>query len=164
MEGTSVEEEKEEEMEDKAEEETEEMEKGLQMVKQCTEGEEEEDERAKHVIKGSEVEEHDPQRDVGSEVEEEEDEDIDDRMKNITGLLGDLGADTVTADPEKKNEMGVCPESWWSLSLLEDTNRAHSTLDDVLQGLVVDGTRKSPGTSKEATTVFQVFEGQTCDE
>ncbi|XP_056252492.1 inactive serine/threonine-protein kinase TEX14-like isoform X2 [Seriola aureovittata] len=164
MEGTSVEEEKEEEMEDKAEEETEEMEKGLQMVKQCTEGEEEEDEIAKHVIKGSEVEEHDPQRDVGSEVEEEEDEDIDDRMKNITGLLGDLGADTVTADPEKKNEMGVCPESWWSLSLLEDTNRAHSTLDDVLQGLVVDGTRKSPGTSKEATTVFQVFEGQTCDE
>ncbi|XP_071317568.1 inactive serine/threonine-protein kinase TEX14 isoform X2 [Trachinotus anak] len=161
-EGTSqsVEEGEEEEKEGKAEEESEE--RGLHMVKQSTEGGEEEDMRGTHVEKGSEEEKHDPQRDV----EEEEDEE-DDKRKNVTGLIcsgeetGDnsfitfteLHADTVTVDPEKKKVPGVCPGSQQSPSLLEDTNRAHSTLDDVLEGFIVDGTRKSPVASREATTV-----------
>uniref|UniRef100_A0A4W6DU50 Protein kinase domain-containing protein n=1 Tax=Lates calcarifer TaxID=8187 RepID=A0A4W6DU50_LATCA len=163
MEGTnqsqSVEEGEEEEKEARTGDVLEEMEKGLQMVKQCTKGEEEEDKRGKHVEKGSEEEKHgwcSPLRDVGSEVKEEEDEeDLDDSRKKTAGLFGngeetgddmfvnisELGADTVTADPEKKKEPRVSPGSWQSPSLLEDTSRAHSTLDDLLQGFVAEGTR-----------------------
>ncbi|XP_044078352.1 uncharacterized protein LOC122888243 isoform X3 [Siniperca chuatsi] len=122
----------EEEEEYRAEEELEETEKGLQMVKECTKGEEnmeEEYKEGKHVKEG----EHgwcDPQRD-------------------------EPGADTVAADPEKKKEL--------SPSLLKDI-RAHSTLDDVLQGFVVESTRKSPGPSEGVTTLFQLFAGQTGDD
>ncbi|GAA6226804.1 inactive serine/threonine-protein kinase TEX14 isoform X2 [Lates japonicus] len=151
MEGTnqsqSMEEGEEEEKEARTGDMLEEMEKGLQMVKQCTKGEEEEDKRGKHVEKGSEEEKHgwcSPLRDVGSEMKEEEDEeDLDDSRKKTARLFGngELGADTVTADPEKKKEPRLSPGSRQSPSLLEDTNRAHSTLDDLLQGFVVEGTR-----------------------
>ncbi|XP_044225735.1 uncharacterized protein LOC122994969 isoform X2 [Thunnus albacares] len=165
----------EDEERDRADEGLEEMEQGLQRVKECKgkENREEEGEGGKHVVEGSEEEEHswcNPQRDVGSEVGKEEDgDDIEDRRKKLIGLSGnceevgdntfvnisDLGADTVAADPENNIEL--------SPHLLEDTNRAHSTLDDVLQGFVVEGIRESPGPSKWVTMMCQVFEGQTDD-
>ncbi|CAK6977313.1 uncharacterized protein LOC121909836 isoform X6 [Scomber scombrus] len=264
---------------DRADEGLEEMEQGLKRVKECKgkENREDEVEGGKHVVKGSGEEEHgwcDPQRDVGSEVEKEDnDDDFEDRRKKIIGLFGngeevgdinfanisELGADTVTAEPENKIELRVSPGSRQSLHLLDDTNsasvsvgkrcnverhftkvhsnfsrdfpvgsslrkekikelkstlqrqqslftkpakkanaateasfkvghiltkhhkrftdggivkeamtavaetlfRAHSTLDDVLQGFAVMGIRETPGQSKWVTTMCAVFEEQT---
>ncbi|XP_078028296.1 uncharacterized protein LOC144464629 [Epinephelus lanceolatus] len=150
------------EEEDRAEEELEERDKGLQMVKQCNQGKEnmteEEEEGGEHVEEDSEEEEHgwcDPQRDVGSVKEEEDEEYVDDRSE--LGASTDLEGE----DQENDNVLSLSPGSQHSSSLLEDTDRAHSTLDDVLQGFLVEGTRKSPGTSKE---VFQQFEEQTDDD
>ncbi|XP_059207300.1 inactive serine/threonine-protein kinase TEX14-like isoform X2 [Centropristis striata] len=161
----------EEEEGERTEEEPEDMNKGLE-INECTnEGEmvEEEKERGKHVGEDSEEEEHgqcEPHRDVGSEVEEEN---IDDKRKE-TGLSsrGETGDNPlvkiVTVDEQK--ELRVSPESKQSHSLLEDTNRcvslfrAHSTLDDVLLGFVVEDIRKSPGTSQGVRALCQLFEGQ----
>ncbi|XP_049891345.1 inactive serine/threonine-protein kinase TEX14-like [Epinephelus moara] len=138
------------EEEDRAEEELEERDKGLQMVKQCSQGKEnmteEEEEGGQHVEEDSEEGEHgwcDPQRDVGSVKEEEDEEYVDDRSE--LGASTDLEGE----DQENDNMLSLSPGSQHSSSLLEDTDRAHSTLDDVLQGFLVEGTRKSPGTSKE---------------
>ncbi|XP_045894914.1 inactive serine/threonine-protein kinase TEX14-like isoform X1 [Micropterus dolomieu] len=167
------------EEEDEAEEELEEIEKGVDLVRECTkENFEEEYEGGKHVEEHIEEEENvwwDVQRDVRAEVqEEEEEEDINDRRKKTTGLFGSgestgesglvnsskPGADT---DPTKE-EVSLSAGSQQSPSLLEDTNRAHSTLDDVLQGLVVNSTRKSPGPSEGVTTLFHLFERQRGDD
>ncbi|XP_037605266.1 inactive serine/threonine-protein kinase TEX14-like isoform X2 [Sebastes umbrosus] len=165
-----VEEEEEEEEEDGAKEEFEETEKRLQM--ECIKGEEnveeeeeEEEEGGKHVDGGSEDEERgwcDLQRDAGSEVEEEEDEegDTDDRRKgegtgdNASVQISELGADAAPADHKK--ELRVSPGSQQSPSLLEDTNRANTTLDDVLQGFTVEGTRRSGG----VTSLCQLFDDE----
>ncbi|XP_074466779.1 uncharacterized protein LOC141752626 [Sebastes fasciatus] len=151
--------------EEEEEEEEEETEKRLQM--ECIKGEEnveeEEEEGGKHVGGGSEDEERgwcDLQRDAGSEVEEEEDEegDTDDRRKgegtgdNASVQISELGADAAPADHKK--ELGVSPGSQQSPSLLEDTNRANTTLDDVLQGFTVEGTRRSGG----VTSLCQLFD------
>ncbi|KAG7222784.1 hypothetical protein INR49_016103 [Caranx melampygus] len=139
QEGT-VEEGEEGEKEDKAEEGSEEMEKGLQMVKQSSEGEEEA-ERGVTVRKRR-------------------------MMYRECWIVhsGELCADTTTAEQEKKKQPGVCPGSRRISSLLEDTDRAHSTLDDVLQGFEVHSTTKGAEASEEATTVFQLREQQTDDE
>ncbi|XP_010784398.1 uncharacterized protein [Notothenia coriiceps] len=152
----------EEEEEGRAEEE--EMEEGLQMVKECTEGEEnmEAEEGKSNDEEGSEEEEHDccdPQRAVGSEVmEEDEEEDIDDRKEiagnveeggdNVLMKIRELAADPVAAPHQI--ELRVSPGSQ-SPSVFDDTNRAHSTLDDVLQGYLEEGTTKSPVASKSVT-------------
>ncbi|KAL3042236.1 hypothetical protein OYC64_020225 [Pagothenia borchgrevinki] len=169
----------EEEEEGRAEEELEEMEEGLQMVKECTEGEEnmEAEEGGSNDEEGSEEEEHDccdPQRAVRSEVEEEEDEDeeedIDDRKEiagnveeggdNVLMKIRELAADPVAA---QQTELRVSPGSQ-SPSVFDDTNRAHSTLDDVLQGYLEEGTTKSPVASKSVTKLIQLFEGQAEDD
>ncbi|XP_054481203.1 uncharacterized protein LOC129113089 [Anoplopoma fimbria] len=75
---------------------------------------------------------------------------------------GELGADTAAAD--QKEELRESPGSQQSHSLLEDTNRAHSTLDDVLLGFGMEGTGKSPGTRNRVRTLCQLFEGQSGDD
>ncbi|KAK5888168.1 hypothetical protein CesoFtcFv8_016695 [Champsocephalus esox] len=120
---------------------------------------------------GSEEEEHDccdPQRAVESEVEEDEDEeeDIDDRKENAGNV--EEGGDNVlmkirelAADPgaAHQTELRVSPGSQ-SPSVFDDTNRAHSTLDDVLQGYLEEGTTSSPVASESVTKLIQLFEGQ----
>ncbi|KAA8586364.1 hypothetical protein FQN60_000200 [Etheostoma spectabile] len=109
---------------DRAEDELEKMDEGLQMVKGCTEEEKNMDEEeGRHVEEGGEEEER----------------------GCCNTQRGELVADTVFAG--QKEELRVSLGSQQSPSLLEDTKRANSTLDDVLQGFVVEGTRKSPGAS-----------------
>ncbi|KAK1882227.1 Dynein heavy chain-like protein [Dissostichus eleginoides] len=121
-----------------------------EMVKECTEGEE----NMEAEEGGSNYEEA-----VGSEVEEDEDEeeDIDDRKEiagnveeggdNVLMKIRELAADPVAAH---QTELRVSPGSQ-SPSVFDDTNRAHSTLDDVLQGYLEEGTTKSPVASKSVT-------------
>ncbi|KAK5858949.1 hypothetical protein PBY51_003053 [Eleginops maclovinus] len=160
----------EEEEKDRAEEELEQMEEGSQMVQECTEREEymEAEEGGSNTEENSEEEEHDC-CDPHSEVEEEEEEDeegidnrkatagnVEERGDNSLTKISELAADTVAEDQtEHKGSPGS-----QSPSVFEDTNRAHSTLDEVLQGFLVDATTKSPG-SNRVTTLIQLFEGQT---
>ncbi|XP_032388960.1 uncharacterized protein tex14 isoform X2 [Etheostoma spectabile] len=126
---------------DRAEDELEKMDEGLQMVKGCTEEEKNMDEEeGRHVEEGGEEEER----------------------GCCNTQRGELVADTVFAG--QKEELRVSLGSQQSPSLLEDTKRANSTLDDVLQGFVVEGTRKSPGASGRVATLCQLFEGQTGDD
>ncbi|XP_068577258.1 uncharacterized protein [Cebidichthys violaceus] len=154
-----------EEEEDSAQEELEEMQRELQMEgKMGGENMEDEEEGGAHV----EEEEQHAWCDQQSDVEEEDG--IDDRRKEITFgsaeetaddvlvKIDELGVDTVTAD--QKEELRVSPGSQQSPSLLEDTNRAHSTLDDVLLGFGMEGTGRSPG----VRILCRLFEGQRGDD
>ncbi|XP_030009797.1 uncharacterized protein tex14 isoform X2 [Sphaeramia orbicularis] len=66
-------------------------------------------------------------------------------------------------DPEKKEKLDLLPESQQS-SFLQDTLRAHSTLDDLLQGFVMVGIGKSHRTREHVTKLRQLFEGDTSDD
>ncbi|XP_031727423.1 inactive serine/threonine-protein kinase TEX14 isoform X2 [Anarrhichthys ocellatus] len=125
----------EEEDEDSAQEELEEMQRELQ-----TGGENMEEEGGKH-------------------VEEEEQHAWCDQQSVLDRFVhsDELVVDTVTAD--QKEELRVSPGSQQSPSLLEDTNRAHSTLDDVLLAFGMEGTGRSPG----VRTLVELFEGQRGD-
>ncbi|XP_069021124.1 uncharacterized protein tex14 isoform X2 [Embiotoca jacksoni] len=145
---------------------------------ECTNDEEnrrEEDDRG-------DEEEHgccDPQTES---AQEEEEEDTENRRKNMKGLCGDgeeagdsssvyiscLGltghSGELGADPEKENGLRECPGSLQSPASLNDTNRAHSTLDEALQCFEVEGTRTSPGPSTGIPTVCELDQGHTGGE
>ncbi|KAM6911846.1 uncharacterized protein PEZ65_016037 [Lycodopsis pacificus] len=107
----------------------------------------EEDEEEEGEIEGaSEQEQSEERKDGGSQshlrvyVEEEEEDS--------------------SAQEELEEELRVSPGSQQSPSLLEDTNRAHSTLDDVLLAFAMEGPGRSPG----VRTLVELFEGQRGDD
>nr|XP_029131843.1 cilia- and flagella-associated protein 251-like [Labrus bergylta] len=116
-------------------------------------GSSDEDERVEEewVEKGSDEDEaglcH-PQREVSSGVEEEGPEDeADDRRKVTSGLFDQETAGGTGLLPGSQKKKEHLMES--QQSLLEDTTRAHSTLDDVLQEFECEEERESPGARRD---------------
>ncbi|XP_060912301.1 uncharacterized protein LOC132988745 [Labrus mixtus] len=104
-----------------------------------------------------------PQREVSSGAEEEGSEDeADDRRKVTSGLFDqETGGATGLLPGSQKKKKEHLMES--QQSLLEDTTRAHSTLDDVLQEFECEEERESPGAQRDGKILCALFEGPTGD-
>ncbi|XP_029923999.1 uncharacterized protein tex14 [Myripristis murdjan] len=90
-----------------------------------------------------------------SEVEEEED------VKEMVAKLddGNLDPDSVE-DTDPAWASGAIEDS----TLLDVSDRAHSTLDEVLQGIMVERSSRSPGPGRPAATRACVYEGQAGED
>nr|XP_040037794.1 uncharacterized protein LOC120822294 isoform X3 [Gasterosteus aculeatus aculeatus] len=152
--------------------ELEDMQRGLQMEGKTGGDMAEEGKGGKH------DDEEEEESDVGSEEEEDEEGGSDDRgeeddalvnMSKQTDMMGDWeqnvrlmtagvlvgfvhsgkpGAEADTADQREERA-----------TLLEDTVRAHSTLDDALLGFEMEGPLSIPGMSRGVHALVQLFEG-----
>ncbi|KAL6099217.1 tex14 [Pungitius sinensis] len=108
---------------------------------------------------GEHVEEEEKQSDVGSEEEEDEEDGSNDRGEVDDALVNirELGAEEEAAD--QREEHRLSPRSQQSTNLLEDTDRAHSTLDDALLAFEMEGPLSRLGTSRGVHALVQLFEG-----
>ncbi|KAM8897233.1 uncharacterized protein tex14 isoform 2-T3 [Spinachia spinachia] len=98
--------------------------------------------------------EHEEQSDVRSEEEDGSDDtgEEDDALVNTREPC----AKAETADQREAHRLA--PRSQQSATILEDTDRAHSTLDDALLGFEIERPLSTPGTSRGVHALIQLFE------